>query len=123
MQKINADVVALFDAIKELKDRDTIKYTEELLKQMEQNHDTLEKLHEGLLQAIGRCDGAWFDALWNSHLCLVNPDADDYIGKDIDACRNRCNEHDSLASGAKIKSLVKYKNPLDKGCKMPTKAS
>ena len=118
MQKINGDKVAVWQAIQELELK-LPKYTENLLKTLLENHDKLEKLYQGLLKAIGTSDWERFDTLWEDHLYLVRPNGDDYIGKDIDASRCRCNEHDALVSGGKVKAPTKYRNPLDKGCKFP----
>ena len=85
MQKINGDKVALWQAIQELELK-LPKYTENLLKTLLENHDKLEKLYQGLEEALSMSDGEKFDALWEKHVSLVNPDSQDYFGQDIDLC-------------------------------------
>ena len=117
MQKIHADKIALCEAIKELGDR-APKYTEDLLKTMKVTNERLQKLHHGLVEASSTSDGQAFDDLWEKHVCLLDPTNDEYLGKDIDVSRSRCNEHDSMVSGQPAKKVIKYKNNLDKACKL-----
>ena len=96
MQKINEDKTALCDAIKALEYRGPPKYTSNLLKEMIENQDKLEKLYQGLEEALSMSDGEKFDALWEKHVSLVNPDSQDYFGQNIVFARHRCSEYDSL---------------------------